>query len=47
MTDQMVTGNRHDGDHGMTDQMVTGNRHDGDHGMTVIFTSTYAILTQW
>ena len=29
MTDQMVTGNRHDGHHGMTDQMVTGNRHDG------------------
>ena len=25
MTDQMVTGNRYDGHHGMTDQMVTGN----------------------
>jgi hypothetical protein len=47
MTHQMVTGNRYDGHRGMTEQMVTGNRHDGHHGMTVIFTPTYAILTQW
>jgi hypothetical protein len=35
MTDQMVTGNRHDGHHGMTDQMVTGNRHDGHQGRQI------------